>query len=345
MEGPITVLATEQITSGSTTEEQTLLLQPDGGWSASCTCGKYETEKKCGHRTAAIQKWGREGKIPGVKPATAQPDLPTNGEGKPTVVQAEVMRPEPTRQSTKPDNTPRPVAFDKPEPRPERDETESPRALAHRPVIPGLPSLDEFQRAEKLAEAFLESGFAPTALAGVTKEGEAPKPVKLGAIIAAIQWGAELGLAPMESMRSIYVAHGRVGIAAAAALALCIRKVPGFRFKIVRRDESAAEITVVRAGQEPAAFRFSWEDAVRAGLTTGRNAHSYQKWPRNMLWARCVAEMVRTYCADALGSAYVQEELDDLETTVTVTTPAPPEAPKQGEDVAGAFPSAQPKAA
>lgn len=340
MDGTATVLATERITSGNVTEEQTLLLQPDGGWSASCTCAKYEAERKCGHRTAALQKWGREGKIPGVKPASAQPDLPSNGEGKATAVQVEVMRPEPARTPAKADNTPRPVAFDAPEPVKERADVESPRALAHRPVIPGLPSLEEFARAEKLAMAFIESGFAPSSLAGVAKEGEAPKPVKLGAVVAAIQWGAELGLAPMEALRSIYVAHGRVGIASAAALSLCIRKVPGFRFKIVRRDESVAEITVVRAGQEAAAFRFSWDDAVRAGLTTGKNAHSYQKWPRNMLWARCVAEMVRTYCADALGSAYVQEELDDLETTVTVTTPPPPEAPKQGEDVASGFPSA-----
>lgn len=138
-------------------------------------------------------------------------------------------------------------------------------------------------------------GFVPRALEGQPH-----------AIAAAILTGQELGLGPMESLRSIHVVEGKPTLSAELMLSLAIRA--GVKHKWTENTNLAASIRLSRAGQEADTFSFTMEDAKRAGLTGKQN---WRKYPSAMLRARCLSAALRAYCPDVLGgSVYVEGELE-----------------------------------
>lgn len=133
------------------------------------------------------------------------------------------------------------------------------------------------------------------------------------AIAAVILYGREVGLPPMTSLRTVYVANGRVGLHAEAQRGLALSR----GHEIVYRDSSSATCRVAgrRHGDETW-HEVTWtiDDARKAGLLGNP---SWQKYPRAMLKARATAELCRDLFADVLGGFEAVEEMDDGE--------APPE--------------------
>lgn len=117
--------------------------------------------------------------------------------------------------------------------------------------------------------------------------------------------GQELGLAPIQAMTGIHVIKNRVTLSANLMAAL-LRKA-GYKWKVVKHDGSICELQMFDpTGFELGNTSFSMEDAKRAGLTGNDN---WKKYPRNMLFARCISNAARWFAPEVITGCYTPEEM------------------------------------
>lgn len=130
-----------------------------------------------------------------------------------------------------------------------------------------------------------------------------------GNVIVAIQWGAELGLPPLQAMQNIAVINGRPSIWGDAVLAIV--RASGLLVSITEdiRDDGAT-CTVERRGEEPIARSFTIEDAKKAGLYGKQGP--WQQYPKRMLQMRARGYALRDAFPDVLRGVYVAEEAQDM---------------------------------
>lgn len=139
----------------------------------------------------------------------------------------------------------------------------------------------------------------------------------------AILAGQEIGLAPFQSMSQFHIIKGKP-IMSAGLLAALIKRSGKYRYRVTEHTREACTIALwelfgsewLEAGES----RYTMEDAQRAGLLTNP---TWKAHPRNMLFARALANLARWFCGDATGGVvYVEGELDDAEPE-PVREPAP----------------------
>ena len=118
--------------------------------------------------------------------------------------------------------------------------------------------------------------------------------------------GAELGFGPVASMRGIDIIKGEVTLAAGLVAAL-VRRSPEYDYEIRQWDNQGCEIVFTRNGRElTPSSKFTAEDARTARL----GGDNYQKFPRNMFFARAMTNGARIDCPDLFaGAVYTAEEL------------------------------------
>lgn len=166
-----------------------------------------------------------------------------------------------------------------------------------------------------LAEKMCNTSLVPSIYRGKPNDGT-----------AAILYGAELGLNPIQSLQQIFVVHGMPAIYARTMVALM--KSKGHK---VWTEESTDESVTVSAQRhnESHVESSTWtmERAERAGYVptiddkTGKFAlnsnnklignEKYLKDPQAMLYAKAASEVCRKIAPDILlGIAYTREELE-----------------------------------
>lgn len=130
-----------------------------------------------------------------------------------------------------------------------------------------------------------------------------------GNILVAIQWGAEIGLPPLQAMQNIAVINGRPAIWGDAVIALV--KGSGLMERI-QEDIAAdqATCTVKRRGEAEVSRTFTMEDAKRAGLAGKQGP--WTQYPKRMLQMRARAWALRDVFPDVLRGVHVGEEAQDL---------------------------------
>jgi len=135
-----------------------------------------------------------------------------------------------------------------------------------------------------------------------------PKSVRndAAAIAAAILYGDELGLGPMQSLSKIVVIDGRPTLTAEAQRALVL--AAGHEIWVEESTNTRVTVCGRRAGQERV-VESTWtaDDAKRAGLS---GKPSYRAYPRQMLTARASADLARTLFADVIGGLAAAEEFE-----------------------------------
>lgn len=138
----------------------------------------------------------------------------------------------------------------------------------------------------------LSSRIAATEFVPRSLRGRVP------AVAAAVLAGRERGLPPMVSLASIDVVDGRPTLSAQLLAALIFRA--GHRITVIESSDKAAEVKIERAdGLGEAQVRWTMADAQRAGLAGKSN---WQKYARQMLYARALSECARMVAPDvALG--------------------------------------------
>jgi hypothetical protein len=156
--------------------------------------------------------------------------------------------------------------------------------------------LDIIDRASELSEVIANTEFVPKGL-----RGNQP------AILAAMLYGNEVGLGPMQSLSKIAVIDGKPSLAAEAMRALVRRA--GHEIWIEESTTTRAIVAGRRRG-EKVTQRVTWtlDDAKRAGIGGRQN---WQRYPRQMLLARAWAELCRHVFDDAIGGLAATEEVEE----------------------------------
>lgn len=137
---------------------------------------------------------------------------------------------------------------------------------------------------------------------------------KPGNILVAMQWGAEIGLQPLQAMQNIAVINGRPSLWGDAVLALVRSSGLLEQFEETQTDDVATCI-VKRKGHKAVTKTFSKEDAKRAGLLS--KAGPWSQYPRRMMQMRARGYALRDEFTDILKGFGVAEEERDKEIDVT----------------------------
>jgi len=167
--------------------------------------------------------------------------------------------------------------------------------LVRRDPMTGPVSGQELENYKEQVRLVAQTEFVPKAYRG-----------KPHSILAAILFGREIGLAPMESLAEVYMVDGRPSLSAKAMLKLArqaghsITGEADHTKAVVRgkRGDNGDEMTVT----------YTLEMAKRAGLLSKDN---WQQNPEDMVWARAVSRLCRRLFGDVFGSLpYGPEELE-----------------------------------
>ena len=131
-----------------------------------------------------------------------------------------------------------------------------------------------------------------------------------GNIIVAIQWGAEIGLPPLQAMQNLAVINGRPALWGDAVMALVRGSglLEDFREDVT---DQGATCTVKRRGEQPVSRHFSVEDAKKAGLWGKQGP--WQQYPKRMLQMRARSWAIRDVFTDVLKGINIKEVLEDDE--------------------------------
>lgn len=160
---------------------------------------------------------------------------------------------------------------------------------------------------------------------------------KPGNCLIAMQWGAELGLKPLQALQNLAVINGRPALWGDAVIAL-VRSSPLCEFVIETDDGSTATCRVKRRGEPEQQRTFSMDDARAAGLL-GKSG-PWTQYPRRMRQMRARAFALRDVFPDVLRGMPMAEEVMDTPTerhmgpVDEVQPPAAPPAPPTWPDEA-----------
>lgn len=179
------------------------------------------------------------------------------------------------------------------------------------------PVGDSYESLMALAKDLCATGFLPEAV---------KTPAQAVAIILT---GRELGLGPMQSLRSICIIKGKPELAADLQLSIFHRD--GGRSKWLALTEQKAVLWLKHPNGDEHTETFTMDDARRAGLAVGQN---WQKYPKAMLRSRAITAGLKSAGFEPLSGAYAPGEVGgpeivgpEPETIPETTAPAPKPAP------------------
>lgn len=164
---------------------------------------------------------------------------------------------------------------------------------------------DVVQQVAQFGAQIAQTEFVPKALRG-----------KPAAVVGAIMYGREIGLAPMMSLQNLHVIEGKPSVSAEGQRALVLQA--GHELVVV--DSTGAKCTIKgrrRGSEEWSSVTWTLDDARAAGLL---HKDVWKKYARQMLMARATAELCRNMFPDVIRGLMATEELED----VVAVTDAPP---------------------
>ncbi|AEF90261.1 hypothetical protein DelCs14_3261 [Delftia sp. Cs1-4] len=168
-------------------------------------------------------------------------------------------------------------------------------------------SPQNFEQALTFSNYLAESDMVPKDFKG-----------KPGNCLIAMQWGAELGLKPLQSLQNLAVINGRPALWGDAVIALVLAS-PVCEYVNEDDDGKTAYCRVKRKGGVEQVRSFSMDDAIKAGLAGKQGPWS--QYPKRMRQMRARAFALRDVFPDVLRGMPVAEELQDMANA----------APPQGE--------------
>lgn len=127
--------------------------------------------------------------------------------------------------------------------------------------------------------------------------------------LIAIQWGAELGLKPLQAVQNIAVINGRAALWGDAVIAL-VRSSPLCEYITESDDGHAAICKVKRRGEAEEIRTFSMDDAKAAGLSGKQGP--WTQYPKRMRQMRARAFALRDVFPDVLRGMPIAEEIMDI---------------------------------
>lgn len=188
-----------------------------------------------------------------------------------------------------------------------------------------------------------QRGFAPTTLTEAIQFSEmlasssmVPRAYqgKPNDVLVCLQWGYEMGMAPMQALQNIAVINGKPSMYGDSLMAL-VQASPTCEnieeyFENEGTPNPVAVCVAKRKGRTPVIFKFSVEDAKRAGLW-GKTG-PWQAYPKRMMQMRARGFALRDAFADVLTGLITAEEAHDYPDEAK-SAPAPRQAPANPLDM------------
>lgn len=144
-------------------------------------------------------------------------------------------------------------------------------------------------------------------------------------IMVCVQWGYEIGLAPMQALQNIAVINGKPSVYGDAAMAL-VQASPvceDIEETFEGEGENLVAVCVAkRKDRKPVVARFSVNDAKRAGLWGKQGP--WTQYTRRMMQMRARGFALRDAFPDVLRGLITVEEAQDYPTTEKDVTPVIP---------------------
>lgn len=131
-----------------------------------------------------------------------------------------------------------------------------------------------------------------------------PEQVMVVAMIA-----HEDGIGIATAMQHAYFVHGRLCWSATYLLMRAYMSQQVEEFEVVVSNDKQCTIRVKRLGKPRKDVVFTMEDARRGKVV--KSDSNWEKWPIEMLLARCIARSLRQEFRDLIGGRYVPEEMDE----------------------------------
>lgn len=162
------------------------------------------------------------------------------------------------------------------------------------------------QEAQEYALIIANSGICPQALKGRPND-----------VLVILQLGHELGLKPMQALRSLGCINGVPFAWGDGQLAL-VKNHPSFvdikewMEGDIKDQTLTAYCTITRKNQEPQTRSFDIEDAKRAGLWMQEKKPVWKMYPKRMLQHRARTFACRDVFADALFGLMTHEEVIEI---------------------------------
>jgi hypothetical protein len=170
-------------------------------------------------------------------------------------------------------------------------------ALSVKPASQVDLSPQTFEQALTFSNYLAESDLVPKDFKG-----------KPGNCLIAMQWGAELGLKPLQALSNIAVINGRAALWGDAVIALA-RSSAACEHITETDDGFTATCKVKRRGEVEQFRTFSMDDAKAAGLLG--KAGPWTQYPKRMRQMRARAFALRDVFPDVLRGMPVAEEVMD----------------------------------
>jgi len=155
-----------------------------------------------------------------------------------------------------------------------------------------------FEQALTFADYLADSDLVPKDFKG--------KPANC---LIAMQWGAELGLKPLQALQNLAIINGRPALWGDAVIAL-VRSSPLCEYIAEADDGHTAVCRVKRRGEAEEVRTFSMDDAKVAGLLG--KAGPWTQYPKRMRQMRARAFALRDVFADVLRGMPIAEEIMDI---------------------------------
>lgn len=153
-----------------------------------------------------------------------------------------------------------------------------------------------FTQLMELAGTLVTTGFLPAAVKSPAQA------------VAIILTGRELGLGPMQSLRSISIIQGKPELAADLQLSLFHKD--GGHSKWVTLSDLEAVLWLKHPNGDEHTESFTMLDAKRAGIAGGQN---WQKYPKAMLRSRAITAGLKSVGFEPLTGVYAPGELGGSE--------------------------------
>lgn len=131
---------------------------------------------------------------------------------------------------------------------------------------------------------------------------------KPGNCLIAMQWGAEVGLKPLQALQNIAVINGRPALWGDSVIAL-VRASPACEYILEEDNGHTATCKVKRRGEPEQVRAFSMDDAKQAGLLGKQGP--WMQYPKRMRQMRARAFAMRDVFPDVLRGMPVAEEVMD----------------------------------
>jgi len=130
-----------------------------------------------------------------------------------------------------------------------------------------------------------------------------------GNVFVAMQWGAEIGLAPMQAVQNIAVINGRPSIWGDAMLAL-VRGSGLLEYIHENPTDTGCTVKVKRKNEDEVVRSFTQEDAKKAGLLSKQGP--WTAYPKQMMQMRARSIALRDVFTDVLKGIHSAEEAMDM---------------------------------